>query len=180
MPRTWWRPVIPGTAAISPWQRYSVAGCRWRRLTNKCWTFKTKTGLLVWVLDDAIFQPVSRVFLSLVRFWRTRERLCLNRVRSLLSMRFMLLGYSFEPRPNSCTLGIALSVMTIGLSIDGSSHSKKPVWREITRLTGPEGWAAATSKAWRDSGRAFFSPPHARKQNEALFAGYSASGLNLK
>ena len=31
-----------------------------------------------------------RAFLSLAQFWRTRERLCMNRVRSLLSMRGML------------------------------------------------------------------------------------------
>ena len=151
--------MIPGTAAISPWQRYSVAGCQWRRLTNKCWTFKTKTGLLVWILDDAIFQPVSRVFLSLVRLWDTRERLCLIRVRSLLSMRCMLLGYSFEPRPNNCALGIAGSVMTIGLSINGCSHSKKPVWRDRTRLTSPDVWAVVTSNVLRESGGASFSPP---------------------
>ena len=179
MPRTWWQPVIPGTAAISPWQRYSVAGCQWRRLTNKCWTFKTKTGLLVCLRDDANFHSASRVFLSLVRFWRTRERLCMNRVRSLLSMRGMLLGYSFEPRPSIRPLGIAYSVMTIGLSINGCSHSKKPVWRDRTRLTSPEVWAVVTSKAWRDSVRASFSPPHSRKQNEAL-AGYSVSRINVK
>ena len=41
-------------------------------------------------------------------------------------MRYMLLGYSFEPRPytNSHALGTAGSVMTIGLSINGCSHSK--------------------------------------------------------
>ena len=44
--------------------------------------------------------PASRAFLLLARFWRSRERLCMNRVRSLLSMRSMLPGYSFEPRPN--------------------------------------------------------------------------------
>ena len=65
-------------------------------------------------------------FLSLSRFLRTRERLYINRVRSLLSMRYMLLGYSFEPRPytNSHALGTTGSVMTIGLSINGCSHSK--------------------------------------------------------
>ena len=146
MPRTWWQPVIQGTAAISPWQRYSVEGCQWRRLTNKCWTFKTKTGLLVWILDDAIFHPVSRAFLSLAWFWRTQERHCLNRVRSLLSMRRMLLGYCFKPRPNIGVLSTAGSDMTIGLLINGCSHSKKPVWREITRLTGLEVWAAATQR----------------------------------
>ena len=38
----------------------------------------------------------------------------------------MLLGYSFDYRPNSSALGTAGSVMIIGLSINGSSHSKKP------------------------------------------------------
>ena len=47
--------------------------------------------------------------------------------------------------------------MTIGLSINRCSDSTKPVWREKTRLTSPEVWTAVTSKAWRDSGRAFFS-----------------------
>ena len=90
----------------------------------------------------------------------TRERLYMNRLRSLLSRRGILLGYSFKPRPNSWLLATAGSVMTIGLSINGCSHSKKPVWRERTRLTSPEVWAAATSKIWRDSGRTCFSPPH--------------------
>ena len=90
----------------------------------------------------------------------TGERLYMNRLRSLLSMRRILLGYSSKPRPNSWLLATAGSVMTIGLSINGCSHSKKPVWRERTRLTSPEVSAAATSKTWRDSGRTCFSPPH--------------------
>ena len=36
----------------------------------------------------------------------------------------MLLGYSLKPRPNSRALGMAGSVMTIGLSINGGSYSK--------------------------------------------------------
>ena len=36
----------------------------------------------------------------------------------------MLLRYSFEPRPYRRALGTAGSVMTIGLSINGCSHSK--------------------------------------------------------
>ena len=71
--------------------------------------------------------PASRSFLSLARFWRTRERLCMNQVRSLLNMRGMLLGYSFEPRPNSRVLATADSVIIIALSINGSSYSKKRV-----------------------------------------------------
>ena len=46
----------------------------------------------------------------------------LNRVRFLLSMRCILLGYSFEPRPSSFALGSMCSVITIGLSINGCLH----------------------------------------------------------
>ena len=53
--------------------------------------------------------------LLLVRCWRTRERLCLHQVKSLLRVHCMLLADSFEPRPNRCELVTAGSVMTIGL-----------------------------------------------------------------
>ena len=69
-------------------------------------------------------------------------------------------------RPNSCALASAGSVMTTGLSINGCSHSKKPVWREKTRLTSPDVWAAVTSNSWRNSGRSSFSPPLYRRQQE--------------
>ena len=39
-------------------------------------------------------------------------------------MRYMLVGYSFEPRPNSRTLGAAASFATSGLSMSECSHSK--------------------------------------------------------
>ena len=73
----------------------------------------------------ALGHPASRTFLSLARFWRIRERLCMNRVSSLLSMRCMLLGYNFKPR-----LGTAGSVMNIGSSINGCSHTKPSLTRE--------------------------------------------------
>ena len=73
--------------------------------------------------------PAIRAFLSLPRFWCTRK-IEKNREKSLLSMCCMLLGYSFEPRPNSRAMGTAGSVMIIGFA------KKKPVWREKTRLTG--------------------------------------------
>ena len=79
----------------------------------------------------------------------TRETLCIIRIRSLLSMRCMLLGYSFESRPNSRALASGGSVMTTGLSINRGSHPGKLVWRERRRLTSPEVWAAVTSKVWR-------------------------------
>ena len=54
----------------------------------------------------------GRAFLLLTRFWRSRERLRMNQVRSLLSMCCMLLGYGLEPRPNSLALATAGSFMT--------------------------------------------------------------------
>ena len=60
--------------------------------------------------------------------------------------------------------------MTIGLSIKGCSHSKNPVWGEKRRLTGPEIGAAATSKVWRESGRASFHSS-LKKTKEAPLAG---------
>ena len=101
--------------------------------------------------------PTSKACLSLAWIWHTQERVCMNRVRSLLSMSWMLLGYSFKHRPNSFVLGTAGLVMTIGLSITGWSHLKKTFWWEKTILTSPEVWALATSKAWCHSGTASFS-----------------------
>ena len=77
-------------------------------------------------------------------------------------MRRILVGYSFEPRPSRAG-GLAGLVMTIGLWTKKCLHSNKPLWRKKTRLTGPEVWAAVTSKAWRNSGGASFSPAHSRR-----------------
>ena len=71
----------------------------------------------------------STAFLSLTRFWPAQKD-CINRVRSLLSMRCMLLGYSFEPRPNSLALGKEGSVVTIGLSINQCSHAEISLTKE--------------------------------------------------
>ena len=48
----------------------------------------------------------------------------MNQVRSLLSMRGTLIGYSLEPRPERRVRGIAGSVMTVRLSVNGCSHTK--------------------------------------------------------
>ena len=61
-------------------------------------------------------------------FLLLEENSAWNRVRSLLSMGRMLLDYNFEPRPNSRALGD--SIMNIGLSIKGCSHSKASLTRE--------------------------------------------------
>ena len=79
-------------------------------------------------LRNSLHHHASKVFLLLALFWRNRrERLRVNRVRSLLSMCGMLLRYSFGPRPKNHALATAGSFMTIGLSINGCSHSIKPV-----------------------------------------------------
>ena len=57
----------------------------------------------------------------------------------------MLLGYSFEPRPNSRVLATAGSVMPIGLSVNGCSHSKKKNKKQLTREIKVDK-SAATSK----------------------------------
>ena len=70
-------------------------------------------------------QPASRTtFLSLTRFWRIRERLCMNRVKCLLSMRCMSLGYILKPRLNIRALGTVGSVVNTGSSLNGCSHTK--------------------------------------------------------
>ena len=64
-----------------------------------------------------VWSEISRNFGRMDHpLWFIRERLCMNLVRSLLSMRGMLLGYSFQPRPNSHVLATDSSVTTIGLS----------------------------------------------------------------
>ena len=81
-------------------------------------TCKFETGVLGRCRRVAILRklhvtghPANRAFLSqLAWFWGTWERLYWNRIRSLLSMRYMWLGCSFVLRPNSLALGSAGSV----------------------------------------------------------------------
>ena len=77
---------------------------------------------------------LSRAFLLPARFWRSRERLCINRVRSLLNMRCVLPGNSLEPKPNMPDLaailvfhGTAGSIMTIGFVTKRTLALEKPV-----------------------------------------------------
>ena len=78
--------------------------------------------------------PASRAFLLLTRFWRSRKRLCMNRVRSLLNMRCMLPGYSLEPKPTMPDLAAILvfhgtsgSIITIGFVKKRTLALEKPV-----------------------------------------------------
>ena len=90
----------------------------------------------------------------------------MDRVRSLLSVRCLLLGYSFKARPNIRALGTAGSVMTTRLTINGCSHSKNR-FDEKTRFTHPEIWVSVTSKklTWFKQNFLFsFLPKKAKKK----------------
>ena len=52
------------------------------------------------------------------------------RIRSLLNMHCMLLGYSFKPSPNSLAFGTSDPFMTIGLSISNAWTRKTSSTRE--------------------------------------------------
>ena len=66
--------------------------------------------------------PSQQACLLFAHIRCTRGRLCMNPVRSLLSMRCRLLRYSFESRPNRRLFATTGSVMTIGLSLNGYSN----------------------------------------------------------
>ena len=84
-----------------------------------------KQSRISYISPESNLWWVIRALLSLARLWRTQERLCMDRVRSSLSMRCMLLGYSINPRLNGRVLGTAGSVTTIGLiKKNGCTHAK--------------------------------------------------------
>ena len=150
--------------------KHVTIGCQWRLVhCSYCNEPQPKCqGEVIIILSQLCFKPTAPCsqqkpfYLACLILAFNLERLCLNWERSLLNMRSMSLGYSFEPRPNSRALATEVLVVTIGFSLNSNKwmlHSKKPVWRERTRLTGPEVWAAATSKVWRDSSRAAFLLP---------------------
>ena len=85
--------------------------------------------------QESFYFHLSNNSLSYIAcFSRTRERLGMNRVRSLLRMNQTLLGYGFKTRPNSHVLGTASSVRTISFINKQLLALKKPVWQEKIRL----------------------------------------------
>ena len=79
------------------------------------------------------------------------EKDCMNQVRSLLSMRGMLLGY---------TLGLIAEHLLLQARLWPSLYQIAGTCTRINLfdkiLISLEVWAAVTSKVWRDSGRASF------------------------
>ena len=95
------------------------------------------------------------------------ERLCMNQIRSLLSMRGMLLGNSLGLTAEHLLLRARLRVSLYQIA---STCTRINLFDK--RLISLEVWAAVTSKVWRDSGRASFPPPRSKRQKkEALFVG---------
>ena len=80
----------------------------------------------------------------------------------------MLLGYGFEPRRYTYALTLAGLVMIVSLSMDSLLAHEKTCLMTKTIVISPEVWASAISKACgHNSGRAYFSPPHSRRQKKA-------------
>ena len=95
------------------------------------WNLSTLWKLALNMLASHQSHPVNRsnrAFLSLARFCCTGQSLGMNRVKSLLSMCCILLGYSFESRPNSRAVGTAGSVLIIGLSRKNQFDARKQDW----------------------------------------------------
>ena len=71
----------------------------------------------------------------------------MNRLRSLLRMRGMLLGYSFQPRPNSCALATAGSVMNNGCSQSQFDEREQDRHVQKFRLQRPQSFNAIQAEA---------------------------------
>lgn len=98
-----------------------------------------------WHITSLINNTASGAFQN---FWRTRENLCMNRVRSLLSMPCLLQGYISGSKLNSRDLGTAGSVKNFA----GSSIHRYSV--------------SATQRL--DAFRVSYSSPHLRTKKEAV------------
>ena len=97
------------------------------------------------------------------------EKDCMNQIRSLLSKRGMLLGYSLDLIAEHL-----IQRARLWTSVYQIAGTRTRINLFDKRLISSEVLAALTSKVWRDSGRAFFSPPHSKRQKEeALLAGWS-------
>ena len=108
---------------------------------------------------------------SLARFWRTRERVCFNLYWSWVAR-------CWDTVSNPGLIAVRLikwaQLKQSILFLNECSQPKTGLTREN------QDWVAQKfrlrllqSKASRDSGRASFSPPHSRRQKEALLAGCS-------
>ena len=83
----------------------------------------------LWILASVTSEPpcqqLQQSFSFTCSIWCTRQSLCMNGVKSLLSLCCMLLGYSFEFSPNSRAAGTAGSVLIIGLSRKKTSLTRE-------------------------------------------------------
>ena len=129
-----------------------------------------------------IHSAASGASLSLAWFWVTREILCMIGVRFLLGMRGMLLGYSFEPGPNSRVFATASSVTTIGLSWkDGRTKKSQSGGKEQDWLVPKTVLRRPQSLTWFSQSLLFYSS--LKKTNGLCSRGASISSrlrFNLK
>jgi len=137
------------------WCLYSAVILLWKK-----WT----TNMLQRMKHPALLAEPSFHLL----YFGLHEKDCMNQIRFLVSMHWMLPGYSFQPRPNirAHVLGTAVSVMTSGLSINECSHTENQFDERKQ-----EDRASLTSRVWRDSGSLIFLPYSRKRQKikEKLF-----------
>ena len=117
------------------------------------------------------FYPApSRAFLSPSWLWHTREILCMNRVRSLLSMRGLLLDVVW----NSVLITVCLLQ---GARLYRFIYKRMLALEKNQFDEREQDWLVQSEVKWKwsDSGRSSFSPPHFRRQKKAPLAGWRFS-----
>ena len=70
MPKIWWPPAIPHTAAIWPWRPSFAAACPWRRWTSSCWMFRTSIRPTSWSGSRIMLRRLFAIFRHVVSRWR--------------------------------------------------------------------------------------------------------------
>ena len=114
-----------------------------------------KTALRTWELFKLPFYFITQTQCACINqlckqslsltcsIWHTREKLCINQVRSLLTMCCLLLRYAFEP-------GLIAMYLVQWIQVDHQFINrrmlalKKPVPGGKARLNSPEIWASPT------------------------------------
>ena len=93
-PKTWWPLAIPVTVGTWLWPPFSEAACPWRRLTNKCWTSKTRTGKFSIKFAIIFFSGNHNVFNLHFVFWREKlNKIVLNDSQCMLCNSWWLVGH---------------------------------------------------------------------------------------
>ena len=138
----------------------------------------TLEAIIVFVHGEPLGYPLpgSWAFLSLVRFWRTRKSLCMNRVKSLLSLRCMLLAVLIPGLQIALRAWYSRLSYNSGLSLNGCSHSKNQ-FEERKQDWLVQKFMLRWLKGLTRFRQKLFFPAQSRNQKETLVAGWGGSSL---